>query len=327
MDHISKQPAQTRGEDEQPLANDKREEARIQTKIVHDHLPIPASDNNKGPHRFGLDELVIDPEFEACVPPLKPEELAQLEANILREGECHVPLVVWGEIIIDGHARHKICLKHPHIRYTTKSHPFPNRETAKIWIGENHLGRRNLTDDQRAYVWSFIEEARSAIAATAQRRIAGKASAVARSTKANGRAKSAHPLKPVESLNPERKRTRTAIAKEANLPEKKLRQMAEIKAVSADLAIMVRDCKITLRDRKRLAALPDESRRNAIKEVNIGVDVRAAVREAKKVDYIARIALTRPKPLEGTYRIFYVDPPWKYHGLNQADEYGHAEAR
>jgi N6-adenosine-specific RNA methylase IME4 len=53
--------------------------------------------------------------------------------------------------------------------------------------------------------------------------------------------------------------------------------------------------------------------------------VRTAVRVAKKSDYNARIEAAKPKPLEGTYRILYADPPWKYHGLNQADEYGHAE--
>ena len=45
----------------------------------------------------------------------------------------------------------------------------------------------------------------------------------------------------------------------------------------------------------------------------------------KKTDYNERVATAKPKKLEGKYRIFYVDPPWKYVGLNQADEYGHAE--
>jgi ParB family chromosome partitioning protein len=39
-------------------------------------------------------QITIDPEFKALIPPLAPEELAQLEANILRDG-CRDPLVVW----------------------------------------------------------------------------------------------------------------------------------------------------------------------------------------------------------------------------------------
>jgi N6-adenosine-specific RNA methylase IME4 len=56
-----------------------------------------------------------------------------------------------------------------------------------------------------------------------------------------------------------------------------------------------------------------------------GADIRAAVRAAKKLDYNARIQSAKPNPLEGKYRIILADPPWKYVGLNQADEYGHAE--
>jgi N6-adenosine-specific RNA methylase IME4 len=55
-------------------------------------------------------------------------------------------------------------------------------------------------------------------------------------------------------------------------------------------------------------------------------EVRASVRAEKKAAYLQRIETTKAKPLEGTYRIILADPPWKYHGLNQADEYGHAEA-
>lgn len=39
----------------------------------------------------------------------------------------------------------------------------------------------------------------------------------------------------------------------------------------------------------------------------------------------ARIEAAKPQALEGTYRVILADVPWKYHGLNQADEYGHAE--
>ncbi len=38
--------------------------------------------------------IKIDPEFKALIPPLAPDELRQLEENILRDG-CRDPLVVW----------------------------------------------------------------------------------------------------------------------------------------------------------------------------------------------------------------------------------------
>ena len=50
-----------------------------------------------------------------------------------------------------------------------------------------------------------------------------------------------------------------------------------------------------------------------------------ARRGVRKLDYNARIAATKLKPLEGTYRIIYADPPWKYFGLTQDGVFGHAE--
>jgi len=48
-----------------------------------------------------MNNIIIDPEFKALIPPLAPEELAQLEANIIKDG-CRDPLVVWK--VVDEHA-------------------------------------------------------------------------------------------------------------------------------------------------------------------------------------------------------------------------------
>jgi N6-adenosine-specific RNA methylase IME4 len=72
---------------------------------------------------------------------------------------------------------------------------------------------------------------------------------------------------------------------------------------------------------QRLADLPeDEFEAEILRERD---PRRLAKRVAKKAEYIARIGAAKPKPLEGTYRILYADPPWKYHGLNK--NVGHAE--
>jgi N6-adenosine-specific RNA methylase IME4 len=91
-------------------------------------------------------EIQIDAEFKALIPPLAPDELAQLEANILRDG-CRDPLVVWDGILIDGHNRHEICTKH-NIRFETVSMFFEDRDAAMDWMDANQLGRRNLQPQQ-----------------------------------------------------------------------------------------------------------------------------------------------------------------------------------
>jgi len=94
--------------------------------------------------------LRIDPEFSALIPPLTPEELGQLETNLLAEG-CRDPLVVWGEegILLDGHNRQRICERHE-IPFDVRDVSLADRDAAKQWIIFNQFGRRNLTPYQRA---------------------------------------------------------------------------------------------------------------------------------------------------------------------------------
>ena len=92
--------------------------------------------------------LQIDPEFESRIPPLTETEYRQLEENILAEGVVLMPLIVWGDVIVDGHNRYRIARAHPQIIYTVYEKDFDNRYAALAWICKNQLGRRNLTKVQ-----------------------------------------------------------------------------------------------------------------------------------------------------------------------------------
>jgi len=92
-------------------------------------------------------EYIIDDEFQSLIPPLSLEEFTTLENSIIGEG-CRDPLVIWDNIILDGHNRYSICMKHGLIFKKVEKN-FDNREHAKIWILENQLGRRNLNEAQR----------------------------------------------------------------------------------------------------------------------------------------------------------------------------------
>ena len=89
-------------------------------------------------------ELTIRQEFQELIPPLTAEEYSQLEENILAEG-CRDALVVWGDILIDGHNRYEICTMHG-LEFNTKQKEFESEDVAKVWIIDNQNGRRNLTD-------------------------------------------------------------------------------------------------------------------------------------------------------------------------------------
>lgn len=95
-------------------------------------------------------DIKIDPEFRDVIPPLSAEEYAGLEANIIADG-CMNALVLWGEILVDGHNRYRICTEH-NIPFETVQKDFDSREDVIIWICKNQSGRRNLTPEQLSYL-------------------------------------------------------------------------------------------------------------------------------------------------------------------------------
>jgi len=96
-----------------------------------------------------ISELIIDEEFESVIPPLDDEEYKFLKESILQDGEVFHPIVVWNNIIVDGHHRYKILQEHPEIKYRITERVFENRYDAISWICLNQLGRRNLSSIQK----------------------------------------------------------------------------------------------------------------------------------------------------------------------------------
>lgn len=90
----------------------------------------------------------IDTEFKNLIPPLTAEEYAGLETSILEEG-CRDALIVWGDILIDGHNRYEICTRH-NIPFEVTELYFKDRNEAIVWIIKNQFGRRNLPAYERA---------------------------------------------------------------------------------------------------------------------------------------------------------------------------------
>ena len=87
-------------------------------------------------------DLIIDREFKELIPPLTTEEYTGLEKSLIEEG-CRDALVVWQNVIVDGHNRYEICKKHD-IAFNVVEKDFPDKNAAKVWIIENQFNRRNL---------------------------------------------------------------------------------------------------------------------------------------------------------------------------------------
>jgi N6-adenosine-specific RNA methylase IME4 len=109
----------------------------------------------------------IDPEFQALIPPLRPEERAQLEANIAAEG-VRDPLVVWDGVLLDGHNRYEIATRLG-LPFAVVEREFATRDDAVLWVVYNQLGRRNLSVPARTELGMRIEPI---LAAQAKARLA-----------------------------------------------------------------------------------------------------------------------------------------------------------
>jgi len=94
-----------------------------------------------------MTQLKINPEFKDLIPPLAGEELEGLTQSLISQG-CRDAIKVWKNTIIDGHNRYAICQKH-NIPYKVAEMRFASKKDAELWIVENQLGRRNLTNAMR----------------------------------------------------------------------------------------------------------------------------------------------------------------------------------
>ena len=92
--------------------------------------------------------IIINNDLLAYIDPLTADEAAALEQSLLTEG-CRDALVLWGDILVDGHNRYRLCQKHGIPFNTIQNTTFTSMEDVHLWMIDNHLGRRSVSDFQR----------------------------------------------------------------------------------------------------------------------------------------------------------------------------------
>ncbi|NMA55810.1 MAG: hypothetical protein GX952_07830 [Firmicutes bacterium] len=232
--------------------------------------------------------LQIDPEFKKLIPPLTTDEYAGLEKSIIEEG-CRDPLVVWGNIIIDGHNRYEICRRH-NINFEFIIKSFPSLQDVKAWIINNQLSRRNLTAEQRNYlIGKQYQE---------QKKDVGRPVKFPQNEGIGETAK---------AIATEHKISRATVERAAAFTQA-VDTIAGNVGEDARQKILGRDAKLTAKDVHRVAAMEPEKQREVLDKVFTGkaksvVDARRLLRKEETKD---------APPLKGKYRVIYADPPWKY---------------
>jgi len=214
--------------------------------------------------------ITVLEELRIYIDPLTPDEHQALERSILAEG-CRDALVLWGEVLVDGHNRYGICQKHGLPFQTVQNPRFKSMEDVHLWMIDQHLGRRSVSDFQRGVLALRKKEI---VAAKRAQILAGEAPAAPAAADAP-----AVELPPVAPLN-----TREAIAKAARISSNTVVQIEKIqKSATPELVEAVKQGVITINAAAAVASLPSEEQVAAVaggkKELR---EAAKRVREAKQ---------------------------------------------
>ena len=192
--------------------------------------------------------IVVNEELKAYIEPLTPDEHDALERSILTEG-CRDALVLWGDVLVDGHNRYGICQKHGLPFQTVQNPRFQSMEDVHLWMIDQHLGRRSVSDFQRGVLALRKREImaeRKARAATATE--------TAEATPAADVPEAAAALPAPDPLS-----SREAIAKAARLSSSQVVMIEKIqKQAAPELVAAVKSGTISINAAAAVATLPAE---------------------------------------------------------------------
>ncbi|VVE71709.1 hypothetical protein PCA31118_03955 [Pandoraea captiosa] len=245
----------------------------------------------------------INEELKAYIDPLTPDEYAALEQSLLAEG-CRDALVLWGDVLVDGHNRYEICRKHG-IEFRTVQNPsFRSMEDVHLWMIDNHLGRRSVSDYQRGVLAlrkKTILEARDASIATADPADAAQAAPIASDVPdrlATDGAKSSIPAHTMAL-------TRAALARAARLSSNTLGQIEQIHTAAApELVEAVKRGEVSINAAAAVSTLPQAAQVAAV------VAGKQELRELARSVREARPVKPRKKKEEEIAEEDDGTPPW-----------------
>ena len=221
--------------------------------------------------------ITVNEELLAYIDPLSLDEHDALERSLLAEG-CRDALVLWGEVLVDGHNRHGICMRHGIPFNTVQNTRFKSIDDVHLWMIDQHLGRRSVSDFQRG----VLALRRKDILTARLQPVPGEPSA---SASAPGPGQ----------LKPEPVPTREAIAKAARISSNTVNQIEKIQQSAApELLAAVKAGTISINAAACVASLPPQAQVAAV--AGGRKELQQAARQVRESKAVAR---TEPESPEG----------------------------
>jgi N6-adenosine-specific RNA methylase IME4 len=241
-----------------------------------------------------FEDIVIDANFAALIPPLSTEERQQLEENIVEHGGARDPLVVWASkgtlTLLDGHNRYEICTR-LELPFDVHEMRFKSRDEAADWMDRNQLGRRNLHPDAFTLLLG---------------RRYNRAKRVGRPTTKQGQ------NVPI---------TAESLAQEHGVDAKTVKRAGKFaesveKAKNLDPSIEAKVSAGKAPPRAavvKAAALLETAPERAREIIEGGKKMADVIREEKRAEVVAKlesVEAKKAKALAGHYDVIVIDPPW-----------------
>lgn len=255
-----------------------------------------------------IQHLEINDEFKNLIPPLTKDEFSLLEQSILQEG-CRDSLVLWGNIIVDGHNRYAICQKHE-IKFNTVQREFESKEEASNWIIDNQLARRNLTVEKKKYLVGKKYQLEKNTHGGDRR--SNKSSSDFPNLKEKPRKKT------VEKIADEYKIHKDTVI-EADKYAKAIDVIVENTTPEIKDIILNREIQSTAQEVQILAKYKPEDQKKVVEqiinEVKNPVSGKVKLKTVKRdINQKNRAEKAKQKPElpQDQFNIIYADPPWKY---------------
>lgn len=247
--------------------------------------------------------ITINEALRAYIDPLTVNEYQALERSILAEG-CRDALVLWGEVLIDGHNRYAICQQHGLPFHTVQNTRFSSMEDVMLWMIDNHLARRSVSDFQRGVLALRKKEIVSA------RRIHNEEPVSAKPGIDDDSDQSAVPS-PMQ--------TREDVAKVAGISSNTITQIEKIqRAATPELVEAVRSGTISINAAATVASLPSAQQIAAVaggrKELQQAAkqvrEMRSANQSGNKIASDKAIATTEESHLAKPSHDSHESPEW-----------------
>jgi len=206
--------------------------------------------------------IQINEELRTYIDPLSADEYEALERSLLAEG-CRDALVLWGDVLVDGHNRYALCTKHGIEFKTTQNTRFKSMDDVRLWMIENHLGRRSVSDFQRGVLALRKKE----ILQQQQQELEAQQQADAGATD-EAATPAASPAEPVVIPN------RQALARAARVSSNTLGQIEKIqKEAAPELVRAVKSGEISINAAAAVAEMPVD------KQIAAAAEGRKALKE------------------------------------------------